>query len=101
MSQDLLATLPLLVVLSSAILLTLVDLVIPAERKGWTALLAALGLLAALVVSLGNLGTQQQAFGGMLAVDGFSAFLNIVFLLAGIVGIRLAYTYHSPLELPP
>jgi NADH-quinone oxidoreductase subunit N len=99
MSQDLLATLPLLVVLSSAILLTLVDLVIPAERKGWTALLAALGLLAALVVSLGNLGTQQQAFGGMLAVDGFSAFLNIVFLLAGIVGIGLAYDYLRRMEL--
>ena len=90
---------PLLVVLSSAIVLTLVDLVIPAERKGWTALLAALGLLAALVVSLGNLGTQQQAFGGMLAVDGFSAFLNIVFLLAGIVGIGLAYDYLRRMEL--
>ncbi|MFP3854582.1 MAG: NADH-quinone oxidoreductase subunit N [Anaerolineales bacterium] len=98
-SEDLLAILPLLIVVGWATLLLLIDLFIPARRKGWTALLAAAGLLAALVPAVGQLNLQQQAFGGMLAVDGFAAFLQVVFLLAGVIGIALAHDYLIRMDL--
>jgi NADH-quinone oxidoreductase subunit N len=50
--QDLLITLPMLLVMSWGLVLLLIDLWIPKNRKGITALLAAAGLFAALVINL-------------------------------------------------
>ena len=73
--------------------LLLVDLAIPKDRKGWTALLAAVGLLVTLVISLSRFGQPQPAFGGMVVNDGFSVFLDVIFLVSGVAGITLAYDY--------
>ncbi len=87
------ATLPLIVLTIWACVLLLVDLFIPKERKGWTALLAALGLLVTLVLVVVRFGFHAPAFGGMVAVDGFSNFVAILLLLSGLAGIGLAYDY--------
>ena len=71
------ATLPLIVLVVWTCVLLLVDLFIPKDRKGWTALLAALGLLASLVLVILRMGVTAAAFGGMVVVDGFSNFLAI------------------------
>jgi NADH-quinone oxidoreductase subunit N len=98
-SQDLLAVLPILIVAGWGGVLLILDSFIAEDRKGWTALLAGVGLAAALVVAVGKLGTQQQAFGDMLVVDGFAAFLQVVFLLAGLFAIALAHDYLKRMEL--
>ena len=59
-SVDLLSLLPFIVIVSWACVLLLVDLFIPRQRKGWTALLSALGLVAALGASISQIGKQGK-----------------------------------------
>ncbi len=92
-SSDLLAILPLIVLAGWACVLLLVDLFIPKERKGWTALLAAAGLLVALILALFQRNLPVVAFNGMVSVDGFANFLMIIVLGAGLIGIALAKDY--------
>lgn len=87
------AILPLLVLIGWACVLLLVDLFIPKDRKGWTALLAALGLLVTLILVVVRVGSPVSAFGGMVMVDGFSSFLSILLLLSGLAGVSLAFDY--------
>jgi NADH-quinone oxidoreductase subunit N len=111
MSSDLWVSLaaisPLLVLSAWACMLLLIDLFIPKERKGWTAFLAALGLLVALglvifkLIPIYGLATPDftTAFGGMLVVDGFANFLNVIFIVSGLAGIALAYDYLKRTEI--
>jgi len=97
MTNDLLvslgAILPLMVVAGWACVLLLVDLWIPKERKGWTALLAALGLLVAAGVVVSRFGKPTVGFGGMVVVDDFANFLSMLLLVSGLAGIALSYDY--------
>jgi NADH-quinone oxidoreductase subunit N len=70
-----------------------VDLFIPSSRKGWTALLAAIGLAGALGLTLAQAGRELYAFGGMIVLDGFSSFMNVLFLSSGLLAIAIAYGY--------
>jgi NADH-quinone oxidoreductase subunit N len=92
-NSDLYTILPLLIVMGWACLLLVVDLFIPRERKGWTAILAAVGLAGALGVILAQVGLERVAFNGMVTLDGFSSFLNGLFLASGLLGIAIAYGY--------
>jgi NADH-quinone oxidoreductase subunit N len=85
--------LPLILLVVWACVLLLVDLFIPKGRKGWTAFLAAVGLAAAMGLTLAHAGEESIAFGGMVVRDGFSSFLNVLFLGSGLFGIALAYGY--------
>jgi NADH-quinone oxidoreductase subunit N len=95
--NDLLANtlviLPLVVLMAWACVLLLVDLAIPKGHKGWTAVLAASGLLIALGLAALRLGSSEQAFGGMVSVDGFGLFLSILFLVSGLVAVLIAHDY--------
>ena len=73
--------------------LLLVDLFIPKERKGITALLSALGLALTLGFTLAQIGSQQTGFMGMVVADGFSTFVNALLLVSGLLGVSLAYGY--------
>jgi NADH-quinone oxidoreductase subunit N len=73
--------------------LLLVDLFIPKERKGITALLAALGLAFTLGFTLAQIGMQQTGFQDMVVADGFSTFVNSLLLISGLLGVSLAYGY--------
>ncbi len=90
---------PISVLLAWACLLLLVDLLIPKGRKGLTALLAAIGLSASLGFSIGQSGQVLIGFDGMVLVDGFAVFLNVLFLGCGLVGITLAYDYLKRMEI--
>jgi len=90
---DLFTILPLLVLVVWTCILLLVDLFIPRGRKGWTALLAAVGLALAMGLTLAQAGEQSTGFGGMVRLDGFSSFLNVLFLGAGLLGVAQAYGY--------
>ncbi len=91
--SDLYTILPLLILTGWASVLLLVDLFIPRLRKGWTAVLAAVGLAAALGITLAQAGLEQSAFNGMVTLDRFASFLNSLFLASGLLGIAIAYGY--------
>jgi NADH-quinone oxidoreductase subunit N len=91
--SDLNTILPLLVLVVWTSLLLLVDLFIPRGRKGWTALLAAVGLALAMGLTLAQAGDQASGFGGMVRLDGFSSFLGVLFLGTGLLSVALAYGY--------
>ncbi len=91
--SDLIAILPILVVVGWALVCLMIDLWIPIGRKGFTAFLTALGLLAALVIVVIQRGQSALAFNGMAVQDGFAMFLDIIFLVSGLAGIALAVDY--------
>jgi NADH-quinone oxidoreductase subunit N len=90
---DLIALLPLEVLVVWALALLVIDLWIPAQRKGITALVAAAGLAVSLGLALSQSNRGMTAFNGMVSVDGFAVFLNVLFLSSGLAAIALAYDY--------
>ncbi len=90
-AADLSLLLPLVVLLTWATVLLIVDLFIPKERKGWTASLAAFGLVLTLLLSLRQWGESATAFREMVRLDPFATFINILLLIGGLLGILLAY----------
>ncbi len=85
--------LPLAVLIGWSCMLLIVDLTIPKGHKGWTAVMAAIGLLLSLGISIARFGTATTGFSGMVISDGFSYFLNMLFLFSGLAAIALAYDY--------
>jgi len=96
---DINTILPVITLAVWACVLLLVDLFIPRERKWLTALLAAAGLALTTGLCLTQLGSQSVGFGGMVVLDGFSNFLNLLFLLTGLFGIAVAYGYLSRMKI--
>ena len=99
LTANLIKILPLCIVIVWACVILLVDLFIPKERKAWTAILAAIGLLVAMGFSIAQTGVDTEAFGGMLVVDGFSQFLTILVLSTGLVAVMLSYDYLTRLGI--
>ncbi|MDO9131007.1 MAG: NADH-quinone oxidoreductase subunit N [Anaerolineales bacterium] len=97
--SDLYTILPNITLVVWACVLLLVDLFIPKTRKGLTALLAAVGLALSLGLTLSQSGREMSAFGGMVTLDGFSTFLNVLFLATGLLGIAIAYGYLKRMDL--
>jgi len=90
---DFYTVLPLTLLTVWACVLLLVDLFIPKESKGITALLAALGLALTLGFTLSQVGRENLGFNGMVVLDGFSIFVNALLLVSGLLGVALAYGY--------
>lgn len=96
---DLSLLFPLIVVVGWALILVLVDLWIPRQRKGITALLAAGGLAVGLGITLSRAGVSATAASGMIVVDSFAVALNVIFLSSGLVVIGLAYDYLKRMKI--
>lgn len=98
--ENLKVILPQIVLVIWTCALLLVDLAIPKERKVWTALLAALGLVIVLALTLTQIGQQDTGgFGLMVIRDSFATFLNVLFLFSGLAGIALAYDYLQRMKI--
>lgn len=91
--SDLTTILPVTILAVWACVLLLVDLFIPKNRKGITALLSALGLAVTLGYTLAQIGSEVTGFNGMVTLDGFSIFVNALLLVSGLLGVALAYGY--------
>jgi NADH-quinone oxidoreductase subunit N len=95
-SLNLQAITPLLVLLGWACALILVDVFL-VRNKRVTAWLAALGILVTLALVILHItssdGASEEALLGMLMVDGFALFLQVVFLLAAFIGILFSLDY--------
>jgi NADH-quinone oxidoreductase subunit N len=96
---DIQSILPVFFLVVWAVLLLVADLFIAHEKKGLTALLAALGLAIALGINLGQAGVSTSGFGGMVTLDGFALFLNVIYLSSGLVAIALAHDYLKRMNL--
>jgi NADH-quinone oxidoreductase subunit N len=92
-NNDYLAILPLIILVSWALLLILADIFIPRERKGIMALLTGLGLLVTLGFTVARVSGQTVAFNGMIVYDGFAVFLCVLFLCSGLAAVALSYDY--------
>ncbi|MEI6288997.1 MAG: NADH-quinone oxidoreductase subunit N [Chloroflexota bacterium] len=90
---DFYTILPVSMLIIFACLLLLVDLWIPAGKKGITALLTAFALALTMGISLTQLGNDLVGFNGMVSLDGFSIFMNVLFCLIGLFGVAVAYGY--------
>ena len=97
---DLTPVLPLTLLVIWACVLLLVDLFIPKERKGVTALLSAVGLALTLSFTLMQVGQDPKpTFSGMVVMDGFSTFVNALLLVSGLLAIGLSFGYVKRMNL--
>ena len=89
---DWLRILPELILFGAALLTLMADLVLPAGRKGWLAVVGLVGVVAA-GVGVGYLlayGDGRTAFYGMVSDDKLALFADLIILFA--VGIGLLYS---------
>ena len=98
-ATDFIALLPLIVLVGWTTVLVLVDAFLFRERPAVTAGLAAVGLALSLGLAITQFGQEYTAFSGLAVVDGFSIFLNVLFLSSGLVGLALAYDYLNRLDM--
>ena len=91
--------LPMTVLIAWGCVLLLLDAFIPKGRKSWTALLAGLGLLLCLVLTISQASWVSSGFNGMVIHDGFSSFLQVLFLSSGLAGIAIAFDYLKRMEI--
>lgn len=96
---DITPVLPLTILVVWACALLLIDLFIPKDRKGTTALLAAIGLGITLSFTLMQIGQEISGFNNMVVSDGFSTFVNALLLLSGLLGIGLSFGYIKRMNL--
>jgi NADH-quinone oxidoreductase subunit N len=94
--NDLIVILPTVLLTVWAVVLLVIDIWLPPDRKSITAILAALGLALSLGVSLVLTGIPSAygiAFAGMVVLDGFALFANVVILGSGLLGVAIAYDF--------
>jgi len=86
--------LPVIALAFGTMIMLLVDVFLPAERKRWTPIVAISGVSASFVMTLFTYSpVQTEAFGGMFVADAFTGFLNIVVLLTAFISILLSSDY--------
>ncbi len=97
-STDLLSILPIIILVAWGCVLLLVDAF--NNKNSWlTPLLATIGLCLTLGFSITQSGDTYIGFNGMVVVDGFTGYLNILFAISGLAGIALAFDYNKRMNL--
>ncbi len=90
------STLPGILLVFGTLILVLVDLFLPDERKNWTPILACVGIGVSFVVNLAVFSPaegEQVALYGMFVADAFTGFLNAVILVATLISILLSWDF--------
>ncbi len=84
---------PALIVTGFALAILCLDIVRPKNRGTGAAYLALIGTVAALVASIRLWGQQQYGIGGMLFLDNFALFFNVIFLIGTGLAIFISTGY--------
>ena len=92
-TNDLLSILPLLILSGWGMVLLLVDLVVPKERSALIGWLSMIGIVGALAAEAALWGLDLSGFGGMVRLDGMSAFIGSVGLLATLLTVWVSLNY--------
>ncbi len=91
----LLAIAPAAVLVTTTAVLLLLDLLPPRDRKGHLGFVGLAGVVAMLIVTLLLWGTPRQGFGGMVALDSYALFVNVVIAYATGLVLLLSMDYLS------
>jgi NADH-quinone oxidoreductase subunit N len=85
------ATMPIILVAFTGVVIVIVD----CFRNDSVALpvIAAAGLIAALVWEAGRTGIESTAFFDLVRVGGFASYVNMVILLASVLSVLLSVSY--------
>ena len=89
---------PVLIIMVSAMVLMLVDLVLPQDKKRWIAWLSLVGIALAFVQTVALWDYSGGTFtpvGGtpMIAVDNYSTFINAIILLTAFMTVLISVNY--------
>jgi NADH-quinone oxidoreductase subunit N len=98
-TADLLTILPTILVVVWACVLLMVIVFTSKPHPALVPGLTAAGLLVAGVLEVFSFGQQATAFGGMLSVDGFSHFINLLLIGGGLLTIAVSYDYLQRMKL--
>ena len=98
-SGDLRAILPLIVITIWASFLLLVVVFNKKAGPAQAPILTAIGLLVTGFFLATQLDLEIEAFGGMLVVDGFSIFINMLLIVGGLLTVALSYDYLKRMNL--
>ena len=90
--DDFYYVLPEIVLTFGALVLLLVDLILP-KRDGAVFGVAIATLLATAVAVLSFAGVNVTASAGLLAIDGFATFFKLVFLLSAVMTVLMSGSY--------
>ena len=93
------AILPELIVVGTAIVVLFLDLVVPADRRGWLAGMTVVGLLAALAASFPLWGQNRAAFGDTVIADSLAAFFNVLLIAITILTVLISPRFLRALDL--
>ena len=93
--NDLLTVLPPIVLSLGGVILLLVDLAIPRDRKTLTAILAAVVAALAGVSAVALWGARGTGFSGMVSIDGVALFLDGLFAVIGLLTIAISVRYNT------
>jgi len=86
--------LPAITLAMGTLVLLLVDIFLPEERKHWTPILALSGISASFVMTLFTYSPERtEAFSGMFIGDAFTGFANITVLITAFLSILLSTDY--------
>jgi NADH-quinone oxidoreductase subunit N len=90
---DLRVIAPALVLAVTGIIVMLADLLPPRDRKDHLGLIGLVGVVASLLLSLLMWGVDVQGFRGMVALDGYALFFNLVIGYAVGLVVLLSLDY--------
>jgi NADH-quinone oxidoreductase subunit N len=93
------AILPELIVVGTAIVVLFLDLVVPADRRGWLAAVTVVGLLGALAASFPLWGQNRAAFGDTVVADSLAAFFNVLLIAISILTALISPRFLRALDL--
>ncbi len=106
-SINLIVILPVLLVIAGGVLLVILDMFTADDKKQWGAWVTAVILILALIQTIGmwnySGGTFQLGDGHpMVLIDKFATFLNVTFLLTGLITVLISVNYlrRTGLEKP-
>ncbi len=101
---NLLLILPWLLIIGTAVVVMLLDLVVRAKNKTWIAWLSLIGITLAFVQTIGLWGVNRGTFtpeGGspMVMVDNYSLFIIAIILLTAFMSVLISLDYLRKVDL--
>lgn len=96
-----LSLLPGLILTVTGMLVLFWDLWMKDEERPLLAWLGLTGLVLTAVVSFGLLGRNESAFNGMLALDSYGLFFNLIFCLAAGMTLLMSVHYLETADIRP
>jgi NADH-quinone oxidoreductase subunit N len=87
------ALLPVLVVLGTAALVLVLDLLPPPGSKDHLGVVALVGIVAALGATLWQWGTDARAFRDMVVLDSYALFFDVIICYAAALAILISMDY--------